>query len=331
MAPNQCLIPDSVHYYQEKIDRLKQQLEKITFENNQLKENFSRLERVDTFFHQNRIQREKKVSELEESINHLRKELHNKQKETDDLKLTVKEKLLKQEHTIKDLGLENLDLKGRLESKTRIIEKLEEENKGLLSRNKVKNISVIENFSLKKSNSFTISNREKTQEKEQQQQDKETNGKLVVRVISAGFSCGNFASIDFDQKPIIQKDKSCWGVNCAYFTNGEWEITFFHPYAKKIAVRKFVNFLKTRPTLLLIAVKGEAAWNKTIMVKEGVGEALLHLNLSKNGVDQILKHFECGGSLAIVCGAMLKQSETTICYEKKSISSITMSIENPTK
>merc|ERR1712129_4287 len=121
-------------------------------------------------------ERVKKNSELD-----LRKELHDKQKETDILKSTVKEKLLKHEDSIKY---------QKLESNMGIIEKLEEENmlgidEILLASSKVKNNSA------------------KTQEKEQQKTKKEA----MVHVSSAGYKCGNFSSISFDKNLILLKKK----------------------------------------------------------------------------------------------------------------------------
>merc|ERR1712157_347511 len=161
----------------------------------------------DKFSHQKKenIQREKKISELEECIESFRKELHNKQKDTEKLKSTFEEKLLKRENAITNLALENsevkktsndlkvenrtmkkkllkqedmiknhelenLELKEKLESNKEIIKKLREQNKGLLS-NMVKNNSTIHNVSSKNGDSCFTSNSKKAQDKKQQEQD----------------------------------------------------------------------------------------------------------------------------------------------------------------
>merc|ERR1712176_1688520 len=68
---------------------------------------------MDKFSHQKKenIQREKKISELEECIESFRKELHNKQKDSEKLKSTFEEKLLKRENAITNLALEKSELK----------------------------------------------------------------------------------------------------------------------------------------------------------------------------------------------------------------------------
>merc|ERR1711933_375472 len=73
----------------------------------------SRFENSDKFSHKKTesIQQEKKISELEECIEYLRKELHNKQKYAEKLKSTFEEKLLKRENAITNLALEKSELK----------------------------------------------------------------------------------------------------------------------------------------------------------------------------------------------------------------------------
>merc|ERR1711933_16571 len=68
---------------------------------------------MDKFSHQKKenIQREKKISELEACFESFRKELHNKQKDTEKLKSTFEEKLLKRENAITNLALEKSELK----------------------------------------------------------------------------------------------------------------------------------------------------------------------------------------------------------------------------
>merc|ERR1712157_543684 len=113
----------------------------------------------DKFSHQKKenIQREKKISELEECIESFRKELHNKQKDTEKLKSTFEEKLLKRENAITNLALEKSELK--IASNNLKAENITMKEKLLKQEDMIKNYE-LENSEFKKtSNSLKLENR----------------------------------------------------------------------------------------------------------------------------------------------------------------------------